>query len=160
MRHTKLNKKIQDEICKYIRAGCYVETAAAMAGISKQSYYNWFKRGAREQERREQGKEADKKETVYVNFLDAVNKAMAEAELFDLTVINKAAQAGQWQASAWKLERRNPKVWARQTKLDEKRIAEAESRTELNKARLELITGGGEKDTSLLLAIADAVKGE
>ena len=84
---------------------------------------------------------------------------MAEAELLDLTVINKAAQAGEWQAAAWKLERRNPKVWTRKTELDEKRIEEVESRTKLNKARTELLTGDGTSDTSLLSAIVDAVKG-
>lgn len=152
------NKRIED-ITKYIRAGCYVETACAMAGISKQAYYNWMRWGSRERERRYNGEKADKTRSIHVKFVDALEKAMAEAELLDLTVINKAAQAGEWQAAAWKLERRNPKVWTRKTELDEKRIEEVESRTKLNKARTELLTGDGTSDTSLLSAIVDAVKG-
>ena len=48
-----------------------------------------------------------------VEFVDAVKKAEADAEVRHVANIAKAAQDGQWQASAWWLERRRPDAYAR-----------------------------------------------
>ena len=40
-------------------------------------------------------------------------QAEAEAELFHVGVIRRAAEAGSWKASAWWLERRHPREWGR-----------------------------------------------
>jgi hypothetical protein len=76
-----------------------VETAAACAGIHKDTFYEWMKKGARGQQ-------------PYVAFAEAVNKAVAESESRDLATILKAAQS-QWQAAAWRLERRFPEKYGR-----------------------------------------------
>ena len=98
----ELNPELQTRIVTYIQAGCYVETAAAAAGICKDTFYDWLKRGATGQE-------------PFKGFSDAVEKAAAEAEVRDLAVVDKAARGGTWQAAAWKLERRNPKAWGRRS---------------------------------------------
>ena len=46
---------------------------------------------------------------------------VAKADLRDLTVINKAANAGHWQAAAWYLERSDPKHWGRRVVIDKER---------------------------------------
>jgi transposase len=101
-RPTKLTKAIQDEIVRQLRLGNYIETAAAIAGIHKSTLYDWLKRGAR----------SDEKDDRYARFSDAVKKAQAESEAFDLAVITRAAQQ-HWQAAAWRLERRFPDRWGR-----------------------------------------------
>ena len=98
-RPTKLNEELQKRICDFLRQGAYVETAAAAAGIRKDAFYDWLKKGA-----------ANPK-SIYGQFSDAVAKAMADAELNDLICISVAAKKGNWSAAAWRLERRNPKRW-------------------------------------------------
>lgn len=146
-RPTKLTAKLRDRIADAIRAGNYVETAAALAGVSKKTLYNWMRRGARARYR------ADgtpyKVDRPYVEFLHAVEKAQAEAIDRDLSVIDRAAQGGrtirtvkrkferdgddlqlieeilevkeaapEWHAAAWRLERRNPAMFGRRVSVD------------------------------------------
>lgn len=118
-RPTKLTPELQEEICKAIRAGNYIETAAAFAGISKNTLYEWMKRGAREKERLAKNPRAKvkKSEAPFVEFSDAVEKALAAAEVRDVMLIGKAAET-QWQAAAWRLERKFPERWGRKERLE------------------------------------------
>jgi len=43
---------------------------------------------------------------------------MSESEVWALQVITKAAAEGNWQAAAWRLERKHPKRWGRQDKVE------------------------------------------
>lgn len=95
----ELDPELAQRIVTYIKAGSYIETAAAAAGVNKSTLHRWLKRGA-------EGEEP------FAEFSDAVEAALAEAELRDLARIDRAADT-QWQAAAWKLERRNPKLWGR-----------------------------------------------
>ena len=49
----------------------------------------------------------------YVEFLEAVKKAEAEAEALRVSRISKAGKEGNWQADAWYLERRYPDRWGK-----------------------------------------------
>jgi hypothetical protein len=98
-RKTKLTPERQAKIVNAIRAGSYVETAAAAAGIDKVTLYRWLKRGGRFPG------------TIYADFADAVNEATAQAEMRDVLTISKAAGEGDWRAAAWRLERKYPKRW-------------------------------------------------
>ena len=113
-RPTKLNKDIQNKIVTAIKMGNYIETAAAVAGINKTTLYDWLKRGEREKQRVENDsrKKIRKSEAIYVEFSNAVEKALAEAEARDVMLISKAANT-QWQAAAWRLERKFPDRWGR-----------------------------------------------
>lgn len=99
-RPTKLNDDLQKVIVDSIKAGAYVETAAAFAGISKDTFYNWMRRGAKAQTGR------------YRQFSDAVQKAQAESEMRDVASISQASRI-HWQAAAWRLERKFPERWGR-----------------------------------------------
>ncbi|HEY1697967.1 MAG TPA: hypothetical protein VGG39_37665 [Polyangiaceae bacterium] len=96
---TKLSPELQEKILLHLRVGAYVETAAACAGIHKDTFYEWMKKGARGQQ-------------PYVAFAQAVTRAVAESESRDLATILKAATT-QWQAAAWRLERRFPEKYGR-----------------------------------------------
>lgn len=99
-RPTKLTPEVARTIADYVKAGNYIETAAAAAGISKQTLYSWMKAGARATA------------GPHREFLDAVEKAQAESEVTDVLRISVAAKS-QWQAAAWRLERKNPDRWGR-----------------------------------------------
>lgn len=118
-RPTKLTYEIIKRITDIVRAGNYLETAAAHAGIDKTTLHRWMKRGAREEERveKESDLEMDPKEKIYVDFCHSIKKAIADSEIKDLLIIGKAAEMD-WKASAWRLERRFPTKWARREKLD------------------------------------------
>ncbi len=96
---TKLTPEVQEKILLHLRLGAYVETAAACAGIHKDTFYEWMKKGARGQK-------------PYAAFAEAVHKAVAESESRDLATVLKAS-AKYWQAAAWRLERRFPEKYGR-----------------------------------------------
>jgi hypothetical protein len=50
-------------------------------------------------------------------FSDAVERAVAEAEARDVALIARAAEKN-WQAAAWRLERRAPARWGRREQID------------------------------------------
>ncbi len=88
-----------EKITNLIRAGNYREVAAASVGISKSTFFEWLSRGARGEE-------------PYTVLAAEVEKADAQSEMRDVVLIGKAAEM-QWQAAAWRLERKNPKRWGR-----------------------------------------------
>jgi hypothetical protein len=55
---------------------------------------------------------------VYVDFVEAVEKARAQSEMRNVGLIQKAAVDGTWQASAWWLERSFPKRWGRSDRVE------------------------------------------
>jgi transposase len=101
-------------ITKVLSMGAYKREAAMHAGISESSLRNWLEQGASERRHQARGKRSRKRLRAYYELLLIVEKAMADGQLADLAIITKAAKAGAWQASAWKLERRNPSRWGKQ----------------------------------------------
>jgi len=96
---TKLTPEVQEKILLHLRVGAYMETAAACAGISKDTLYEWLRKGANGQK-------------PYAEFADKVHRAVAESESRDLATVLKASQK-QWTAAAWRLERRFPEKYGR-----------------------------------------------
>lgn len=111
-RPTKLTEDLSARIVQYIRTGQYVETACAAVGLNKDTYYAWLRRAAAYREERRLGARKRQGEEIYLLFSDAVERGLAEAEMRDVNIIG-AASASQWQAAAWRLERRHPQRWGR-----------------------------------------------
>lgn len=130
----KLTKEVQDKIVSAIRLGNYMETAAAYAGINKDTLYNWLRRGQREKEKKakDEAYEIPRYERQFVRFSDAVEKALAEAEMRDVMVIYEAAKE-QWQAAAWRLERKFPDRWGKRLNIDAKQEISLPSIIEIEK---------------------------
>ncbi len=101
-------------ITKVLAMGAYKREAAMHAGISESTLRNWTNKGAEERRHQAKGGKPRKRLSAYLEFLLAIEKAMADAQLSDLGIITRAAHDGAWQAAAWKLERRNPSRWGRQ----------------------------------------------
>jgi len=120
--------EIVDELLTALRATGCVSLACALKGISRQTFYNWLKKGRQEQQlvAQEDGGTRVRKEMVpYVHLVDNLAKVLAEAEAGSVLRIRKAGQgqpaaydedgqllmaerAPSWQADAWLLERINP----------------------------------------------------
>jgi transposase len=99
-RPSKLTPEVREEIVEAIKIGNYPEIAAAAAGISKTTFYGWMKEGTDE-----------KAELEFQQFREEVEKAKAFAERADIALIDTAANAGSWQAAAWKRERSGGDRW-------------------------------------------------
>jgi transposase len=105
-RPTKWTRELQRQICTSLATGAYVETAAALHGVSKVTLYDWFKRG-------------NAGEEPYVGFLNAIKSAEAQSEQTALGRIDQASlDPKNWTAAAWRLERKHPDRWGRRDKVD------------------------------------------
>jgi hypothetical protein len=91
-------KQQRESVLTALRGGNTRTAAAAYAGISKETLYEWMRTAA--------------------DFSDAVSKAEADAEVRSVAHIIKAAGDGSWQAAAWWLERRRYADWKRQDGID------------------------------------------
>lgn len=111
-RPTKLTPQRQEELLKNFRLGCYREVAAQAAGIAVATLYGWLSRGKEARNARESGAFVKKSERVYLDFLEAVEKAEALAESRMLATVQAKAPKD-WKAAAWFLERRYPERYAR-----------------------------------------------
>jgi hypothetical protein len=96
---TALTPEVADQITTSLRAGNYVQVACRAAGVSRQAYGDWMRRGVKEP-------------GVYRDFRDRVEKALAESEVLHVARISQASKES-WQASAWLLERQFPERWGR-----------------------------------------------
>ena len=103
----KLTEELIEKLALVIRHGAYIETAAAFCGIHKDSLYRWLKIAA-----------GDEATELHHQLNDALKRALADAEIRDLSVITKAAQEGIWQAAAWRLERKHPERWGRHARVE------------------------------------------
>ena len=100
-RPSKLTAESQKRITDAIRVGATYELAAQYGGVAYNTFNEWMKAGAAASS----GKLRE--------FYDAVKGAEGDAAIKWLAVIDKAALE-QWQAAAWKLERRYPREYGRQ----------------------------------------------
>lgn len=125
-------------IVQAVRAGNYIETAAAYAGVAKSTLYDWMKRGARERQRLERNPKAraKKSEAPYVEFSNAIQKALAESEMFDVATIGRASRDN-WQAAAWRLERKFPERWGRKERIEHEGKVTVERNDEVSRAVLQ-----------------------
>jgi len=97
-RPTSLTPEVAATIIEAMRAGNFLETAAALAGVSVSTVRNYIRDGRRGIT------------PALAEFARDVNCARAEAETADLNHIRRDPS---WQAAAWRLERRHPKRWGR-----------------------------------------------
>ena len=94
-RRTKLTPEIEQRIIQAIQAGGTYQIAAQFAGIGESTLYLWMKQGR-------EGRNKDK-----IEFLENIKRAESRGAVANLSLIQRAAQAGDWKASAWILERRH-----------------------------------------------------
>ena len=98
----KFDSERASDILKWLKTGTPVEICADGAGVSKQTFYNWIKRGTEAA----QLERIPKSERPYVNFAQAVKQTEADRIKASVTRLTIAAQAGDLATDKWFLERR------------------------------------------------------
>jgi len=102
-RPTKLTPETQKRICDAVSAGNYYEPACSYVGISYQTMRNWILRGE------------EAKSGIYFEFVDALTRAEAEAEV-KIVGLWEAQIPADWRAARDFLERRYNDRWGRREK--------------------------------------------
>ncbi len=103
-RPTKLTPETTAKLCEAIRLGSTYELACNSAGVSYNRFNEWRKAG----EVAKNGK--------FREFYNTIKKAEGDAAKKWLQHVEDAAQDGNWQAAAWKLERRYPDNYGKRIK--------------------------------------------
>ena len=99
-RPTLCTPDVQERAVQAIRVGSTRKIACLCAGICEETWSNWMERGR-------------KGEIPYVVFMEAIQKAEGEAASKWLEYLDIAMEQGNWQAAAWKLERRYAEDYGR-----------------------------------------------
>lgn len=94
-RPTKLTEQLQTDLCEHLKIGNTIEAACVLVGICPETFYEWYNRG----EAARNG--------IYSEFSNTIKKAKSSVEDHHIRRIFQGEK--NWQASAWWLERTNPK---------------------------------------------------
>lgn len=97
----KFTEQVKTRILNAIELGATYEHASNYGGISRETLRDWVRRGE------------DEESPEFVEFYEQVQEAEGRAVVQWLAKIEKAANDGQWQAAAWKLERRYPQIYGK-----------------------------------------------
>lgn len=113
-RPSLLTPERQAVIVEWTAEGNRVENAAAAAGVNAATFHNWMARGRVERDRLARTPKGKPRasEVRYLEFLEAIEKARAEALATAIGEIRKAGQRD-WKALAWWAERTYPELYGR-----------------------------------------------
>jgi hypothetical protein len=130
----KLTNKLIEDLSRYLKSGCFLNTALSLCEISRDTYYRWKSMA------KEENASPILKELSYT-----VDKAIAQATMLDIEVLNKVGRGipekflrdkngevclddlgnpivekyrvpPDWRCVAWKLERRHRSEWGKSTR--------------------------------------------
>lgn len=107
-RTTILNDTIASAIVEAAEQGATLKASAQAAGVTYESLRDWRNRG-----KRGEGEP-------FASFAARLEKAIGNAQLKMIRVVQTAALGGTWQAAAWWLERRYHKQWGRKDTLTQR----------------------------------------
>lgn len=96
-----------------LRLGATYKMAAQYGGISYDTMNDWMNKGKKAQTLVSSGQEITPDLEQFYNFYQELQKAESDAVLGWLAKIEREANEGNWQAAAWKLERRYPRDYSR-----------------------------------------------
>jgi hypothetical protein len=129
------------KVCSALQVGAPVRTAAAFAGVSEKTIYNWISRAGDVMAKADAaGADAilSPDDRLYIQFGEQFLSATAKFELTNLQIIAWAASGGKggketkhWQAAAWLLERRKPNEYGMNRQaVDEPSFTDDKEKTE------------------------------
>lgn len=112
-RRSKLTPEVKNEFVQLIAQGVYIRQACEFIGVAEATVYNWMARGSNELTRLENNSKARpiKKESIYVEFFQAVKRADSQAEVRAISYW-QAAIKDDWRAAREFLARRYPDRWS------------------------------------------------
>ena len=119
-RRSRLAPKVQEDFCAALQIGATIGIAAGYAGIPERTIYDWLERGRIEEERLAQipPPEPNPDEARYLRFSQAAREAKAGAAVSWLHVLDSAMQADNPGFAMEMLERRYPKDFGKQARVD------------------------------------------
>jgi transposase len=103
-RRIKLTRELLHEITARLAGGLYFDTACRLCSVSPSSGYGWLARGRALAEQYPDDLPEQAEESLFLEFLEAVENAKAEAEARSVLGIREAGKTD-WRAHAWYLER-------------------------------------------------------
>jgi hypothetical protein len=106
-----LTTQQREMVIQALQVGCPVKHAAMAAGIPNSTFAGWITNGRAELHRREQGDEPNPAHDDWCKLVTDVDTAIATGAVSQVVSIQRAANAGRWQAAAWLLSRRHPEEW-------------------------------------------------
>jgi hypothetical protein len=128
-RPTVLTPEVIEDVRRILPTVLYLETVGDYLGLDHSTIRKWIKRGSMEHKRLRRNLEAKPadREALFLEFFLVYKKALAEGLFGDLGTIKKASmdqlgpdgqiiRKGEWQAAAWRAERRFPELWGRRDK--------------------------------------------
>jgi transposase len=129
-RPSDLTPQVIEDVRRLLPTVMYLETVADYLGCERTTWRKWLARGRKEFNRLARNPRAKpkEKEALYLEFFNTYKTSLAEGELYDLGVIKKAStdqvnaegevtRKGEWQAAAWRAERRFPGKWGRKDRV-------------------------------------------
>lgn len=108
-----IDKTKRSALIDALRGGSDLETACHFAGLSSQQMLKWLEVGKNEAERLANGFSATAGLEAYVSLWEDLKKARADAIVRNVTLVQRAASDGNWQAAAWWLERTVPETYSK-----------------------------------------------
>jgi transposase len=105
----KYSKELITDIIKYIESGASNKDAAALSGVSEETFYNWLRPTIKKDD-----KEIPNPD-YHPEFSESLKKAKTKRKVAMVNRILSAAK-GSWQAAAWYLERQYNEEFGRRDK--------------------------------------------
>lgn len=99
------HEDIKKDFITAIKMGFSNEKACAYAGVSEPTLYTWLNKG-------EEDEKNGNTKSIYFKFFKDYKKAKSDFVMRHMVRITEASDNGNWQASAWLLERRCPQDFA------------------------------------------------
>ena len=96
-RPIKLTSEVADRLVATLRSGNYLHVAVKAAGIHRDTFLEWMKRGATG-------------ESPFAELRERVEQSRAEGQVRNIALIARAAEED-WRAAAWLAERSYPELW-------------------------------------------------
>lgn len=111
-RPTELTDSIIAEVEQLLVIMPQMKQIGEYLGFASSTWRTWIQEGRKEAEYIERTGAHHPKKDIYLRFYRAYRRGLAKSEFTDNMHIAKAAQSN-WQAAAWRLERRFPNRYAR-----------------------------------------------
>lgn len=144
-RRPTLTRDLAQKIVDVVKVGNYLKTAAAYCGVGYSTLLLWQQKGRAQQERVLAGHDVEPGQELYLEFLELLTQAEAQAQVTAVAAWRTAMRdPSNWRAAMEYLARKAPDQWAASSTVH---VADADS-----EAR---IAAAVEAATSSLLQIGD-----
>lgn len=107
-RYPLLDEEMIKELCKAKESGLSNIACCEYVGISEYTLYDYLKKAKRDEDNG-----MDEENSIYIKFAKEFKKSMSKFKVYHINLIKEASKKGNWQGSAWLLERCFPKEFGR-----------------------------------------------